>query len=189
MTVSTPLQDKVRACFQDMTVYKHPSQNKFFSSLSIPPYLRDWIIMRFADESGRVDLDEVRAFVKKNIPGKRDWELLKSSMINDGQRVRLLAKLRVELDVRTGEALFSLPDLGFPRRKHEAVVSAYVVRQHRNEVLTDAETWGVIECEWSPTGPSGKERDGVVYMTDFKPFQPYQVDVEFYQEARKEFTL
>ena len=189
MSVNSTLQDKIRACFQDMSVYKHPSQNKFFASLSIPPYLRDWIIMRFADESGKVNLDEVREFVKKNIPSKRDWELLKSSMINDGQRVRFLAKLRVELDVRTGEGLFSLPDLGFPSRKHEAIVSTRVLRQYRNELLCDSETWGVIECEWSPTGLSGKEGDGVIYMTDFKPFQPYRVDVEFYQEARKEFTF
>ena len=103
MNASSTLQDKIKACFQDMSVYKQPSQNKFFTSLSIPPYLRDWVVMRFADESGKVDLGEVRDFVKKNIPSKRDWELLKSSMINDGQRVRFLAKLRVELDVRTGE--------------------------------------------------------------------------------------
>lgn len=172
-----------------MSVYKQPSQNKFFTSLSIPPYLRDWVVMRFADESGKVDLGEVRDFVKKNIPSKRDWELLKSSMINDGQRVRFLAKLRVELDVRTGEGLFSLPDFGFPSRKHEAIVSSQVLRRNRNELLSDSETWGVIELEWSPTGPSGREGEGVIYITDFKPFQPYKVDVEFYQEARKEFTV
>lgn len=172
-----------------MTVYKHPTQNKFFASLSIPPYLRDWLVMRFADEKGKVDLDEVSEFVKKNIPGKKDWELLKSTMINDSQRVRFLAKIRVEIDVRTGQGLFSLPDLGFPNRKQEAVVSERVLRQYREELLANSETWGVIECEWYPTGLNGKEGEGVIYVTDFKPFQPYKIDVEFFQDARKEFTL
>ncbi|HHY36026.1 MAG TPA: BREX system Lon protease-like protein BrxL [Firmicutes bacterium] len=189
MSVNNALQKKIRACFQDMSVYKHPAQNRFFASLSMPSYLRDWIVMRFADECGSVNLDEVREFVKNNIPSKKDWELLKSSMINDGQRVRFLAKLRVELDVRTGEGLFSLPDLGFPGRKHEAIVSARVLRQHRTELLSDSETWGVIECEWRQTGLTGREGDGTIYMTDFRPFQPYKVDLGFYQEARKEFTL
>jgi ATP-dependent Lon protease len=189
MSVYSAVQDKIRACFQDMTVYKHPTQNKFFASLSIPPYLRDWLIMRFADDSGKVNLDEVSEFVKKHIPGKKDWELLKSSMINDAQRVRFLARVQVELDVRTGEGLFSLPDLGFPNRKHEAIVSKQVLRQNRQELLSNSETWGVIECEWSPIGLSGKEGDGAIYMTDYKPFQPYKVDVEYFQEARKEFTL
>lgn len=68
------------------------------------------MIMRFADENGKVNLDEVKNFVSNNIPGKKDWELIKSRMINDAQRVRFLAKLRVEIDVRSGLGMFSLPD-------------------------------------------------------------------------------
>jgi len=171
-----------------MIVYKHPTQNKFFASLSIPPYLRDWIIMRFADDDGRVDLDEVSAFVKKNIPSKRDWELLKSRMIKEGERVRFLAKLRVEIDVRTGEGFFSLPDLGFPSRKREALVSSPVLRQYSHELLAESETWGIIECDWNPFGLTGKEGDGVIRMIDYKPFQPYRIDIEFFQDARKAFS-
>ena len=189
MSISKELQDKIKTYFRDMVVYKHPTQNKFFSSLSIPPYLRDWMIMRFADEDGKVDLDKVSKFVKKHIPGKKDWELLKSYMINEGERVRFLAKLRVELDVRTGQGLFTLPDLGFPRRKHEAIVSDYVLRKNRKRLLTDSENWGVIECEWNPVGLSGRDGDGAIYMIDYKPFQPYSIDIAYYQNARKEFTL
>lgn len=189
MSTVNDLQDKTRACFPDMVVYKHPGQNKFFAALSIPPYLRDWMIMRFADENGRVDLDEVDRFIKSNIPGKKgDWESLKGKMVQDGQRVRFLAKLRVEIDVRTGAGFFSLPDLGFPSRKHEAIVSDQVLRRNREELLADSETWGVIECEWNPMGLSGKEGDGAIYLTDYKAFQPYRVDVGYFQEARKEFT-
>lgn len=189
MNTNNMLNDKIRACFQDMTVYKRPAQNKYFASLSIPPYLRDWIIMRFADDNGDVNLDEVSEFVKKNIPNKKDWELLKSKMINDSQRIKFLSKIRVEIDVRTGQGLFSLPDFGFPNRKYEAIVSDRVLRQNRQELLTDSETWGVIECEWNPVGLSGKEGDGAIYMTDYKPFQPYKVDIEFFQDARKEFSV
>lgn len=182
------IQSKTRQYFEDMTVYKNPAQNRFFASLSIPSYLRDWMIMRFADESGKVDLEEVGGFIKDNIPGKKDWELLKSQMINDRRRVRFLAKLRAQVDVRSGEGLFSFPDLGFPSRKHEAIINARVLRENRSELLSDSETWGVVECEWDPIGLSGKEGDGAVYITDFRPFQPYRVDVDFYKEARRQFT-
>jgi len=183
------VQEKIKEQFQGMVVYKQPSQSKFFSSLSIPSYLRDWLIMRFADDSGRVDIDEVKEYVKKYIPGKKDWELLKSQMINDSQRVRFLAKLRVGIDVRTGQGLFELPDLGFPSRKSEALVTDRVLRENRQDMLTDSETWGVIECEWRPEGLTGKVGDGAIYITDFKRFQPYNVDLDFFKEARKEFTL
>jgi ATP-dependent Lon protease len=182
------VQNKLRICFRDMIVYKSPTQNKFFASLSIPSFLRDWVLMRFADESGRVSLDDIRDFVRVNIPGKKDWELLKSSMINDAETVRFLAKVRAEVDVKTGEGLFSLPDLGFPKRKHEAIIETRVLRQSREHLLSDGETWGVVQLRWSPVGLSGKERDGAIRMVDFKPFQPYRVDLDFYQEARKEFS-
>lgn len=183
------LQEKIRSCFEGMVVYKDPSKTEFFKGLSIPSFLRDWIVMRFADENGRVDVDEVNEFVKKNIPRRENWELLKSRMVKDRERIRFLAKVRVEIDVRTGESLFSLPDMGFPNRKKEAIVRPWVLKQYRDYLLADSETWGVVELEWSPTGLGGKEGEGAIYMTDFKPFQPYKVDVDFYQEARKEFSF
>ncbi len=172
-----------------MIVYKDPDQNKFFASLSIPPYLRDWMIMRFADNDGKVSLDEVSNFVKENVPSKKDWELLKSKMIKEGERVKFLAKLRVEIDVKTGEGFFSLPDLGFPRRKREALVSGTVLSEYSRELLTDSETWGVIECTWNPFGLSGKEGDGVIQMIGYTPFQPYIIDIDFFRDVRKEFTI
>lgn len=183
------LQEKIKECFEDMVVYKDPSKTEFFKSLSLPSFLRDWIIMRFADDDGRIDIDEINEFVKKNIPRRENWELLKGKMVKEGERVRFLAKIRVEIDIKTGEPLFSLPDMGFPNRKNQAVVRPWVLKQYRDYLLADSETWGVIELEWSPIGLTGKEGEGAIYMTDFKPFQPYKVDINFYQEARKEFSF
>ena len=55
--------------------------------------------------------------------------------------------------------------------------------------MSDFETWGIIECEWDPVGLGGKEGKGAIYMVDYKPFQPYRVDIEYYKEVRKEFTI
>ncbi len=111
------------------------------------------------------------SLLRTTFPAKKDWELLKSRMIKEGERVRFLAKLRVEIDVRTGEGFFSLPDLGFPSRKREALVSGHLLRQYSHELLADSETWGgVIECRWNPFGLSGKEGDGIIEMIDYIPF-------------------
>lgn len=180
---------KLRDVFAGMLVYKNPQGNKFFSALGIPSYLRDWLVMRFADEEGNVNRDEINEYVKQYIPRREQWELLKSEMIDGGNRVRFLAKLRVEMDVETGVGLFSLPDLGFPSRKDEAVINERVLREKKDVLLSSSETWGVIELEWSRREIPGKKEKGRVFMTDFTPFRPYQVDLDFYQEARKEFNL
>ena len=37
--------------------------------------------------------------------------------------------------------------------------------------------------------PPEKKQKGYVCMTSFKPFEPYKIDLEFYRQARKQFTL
>jgi len=169
------LEEKIRGCFEGMVVYKDPSRTEFFKSLSLPSFLRDWIIMHFADEQGRIDIDEINDFVKKNIPRRENWELLKSRMVRDGERVRFLAKLRVEIDVKTGETLFSLPDMGFPTRKSEAIVKPWVLQQHRDYLLADSETWGVVELEWSPEGWPGRKGRGQFTWSISSHFGPIKL--------------
>ena len=71
-------------------------------------------------------------------------------MINDGQRVKFLAKIRAEIDVRTGHGVFKLPDLGFPNRKYEAIVKDHVLYQNREELLNDSETWESLNASGVP---------------------------------------
>ncbi len=181
--------EKTRDIFSNMVVYKNPHQHNFFMGLGIPSYLRDWLVMRFSDSDGRIDSHEVQEYVRRFVPRRENWEFLKSEMMTRGRRVRFLAKLRVEMDVKSGEGLFQLPDLGFPSRKYEARIAARVLREKRDELLRSSETWGVVELEWLPEGVSGKRGQGSIVMVDFQSFRPYQVDLEFYREARKEFTL
>lgn len=179
--------DKVRTIFADMVVYKNPRNSNLFQSLNIPSFLRDWLVMKFAGEEGKVDAEEVQAYVSRYIPRQRDWERLKSEMVNEGKRVRFLAKVQVTIDVQSGEGLFQLPDFGFPRSKHEARVDPRLLRTKKEELLESSETWGVVELEWAPEG-AGKKKGSVV-MVDFTSFRPYRVDLDFYRDARKEFSL
>ena len=82
--------------------------------------MRDWLLMRFASEDGSIDTDEVEAYIRKSIPQKEDWSLLKAKMVNEHRPVTILAKVRADIDVREGYGLFQLQP-GFPARKLEAV--------------------------------------------------------------------
>lgn len=179
------MQEKLKEYFSDMLVYKSPGQSKFFSALSLPSFLRDWLVMKFADKDGHIDKDEVSQFVKINIPRKEQWEQLKYAMTHEGQTVRFLSKIRVEIDISTREAYFSLPDFGFPQRKKEAVVENDVLNAYQKYLLTPNETWGIVELAcFSADGDKSR-----IYMVDFKPFCPYRVELEYFQEVRRYFTI
>lgn len=181
---------KLRKAFPDMSVYKSAKRAKQFAALSLPSYLRDWLVMRFADSDGQVDMGQLHGYVRQAIPRRDDWEPLKSRMVTLGESIRFLAKVRVEIDVSTGEGLFGLPDFGFPRSRFEAVVTPPLLRDKRDDLLrTAGEAWGAIELEWRVESVGGGPEQGHLFMTDFRPFRPYRVETEFFQQARIDFSL
>lgn len=73
--------DKLRNCFDEMVVYKDLKKSNFFNSLSLPSFMRDWILKKFEDEDGSFDTEKVAAFVKKYLPKKDDWNSIKNPPI------------------------------------------------------------------------------------------------------------
>ena len=59
------LEDKVRQVFADMVVLKDPKRSEFFSNLSMPSYMRDWLVMKFSDNQGNIDFDSTLSYIKK----------------------------------------------------------------------------------------------------------------------------
>ncbi len=181
------LEDKIREVFADMVVLKDPQRSEYFSNLSIPSYMRDWLVMKFSDDDGTIDYDSVRRYIKRYIPNREDFEQYKFQMVN-GETVQFLARVRVSVDVKSGKTLFELPDFGGARGGAAGVVSYAVAEQWQDTLLHESENWGIITLTWTMEGTPSKPK-GVISMIGYKPFCPYSVDLEFYREARKEFDI
>ena len=70
------ISDKLRDNFDEMVVYKDLKKTNFFSTLSLPSFMRDWLLKKFEDDEGNFDKDELSRFVKKFIPRKDDWNAI-----------------------------------------------------------------------------------------------------------------
>ena len=44
--------EKLRDYFDEMVVYKDLQKTNFFSALSLPAFMRDWLLKKFEDEDG-----------------------------------------------------------------------------------------------------------------------------------------
>ena len=181
------LEDKIREIFADMVVLKDPQRSEFFSNLSIPSYMRDWIVMKFSDEDGEIDYDSVHRYIKRNIPSRDDFEQYKFQMVN-GEVVQFLARVRVSVDVKTGKTMFEMPDFGGARGGASGVVAPDVVEKYQDILLRESENWGIVTLTWVMEGTSSKPK-GVIRMIGYKAFCPYTVDLDFYREARSEFDI
>ena len=181
------LEEKIREVFADMVVLKDPQRSEYFSNLSIPSYMRDWLVMKFSDDEGAIDYDSVRRYIKRYIPSRDDFEQYKFQMVN-GETVQFLARVRVSVDVKTGKTMFELPDFGGARGGASGVVDYDVADKWQDTLLRESENWGIITLSWAMEGTANKPK-GIITMNGYKPFCPYTVDLDFYREARKEFDI
>lgn len=184
---NTMLTDKIRDVFADMVVLKDPKRSEFFSNLSLPSYMRDWLVMKFSDEDGTIDYDSVRSYIKRFIPGREDFEQFKFRMVN-GETVQFLARIRVSVNIKTGATDFELPDFGGTRGGAGGTVDREVVEKWQDTLLRESENWGILSLMWTQDFESKKPK-GTIRLVGYKPFCPYTVDMDFYREARRSFDV
>lgn len=193
------LSEKLRDCFDEMVVYKDLKKTNFFSALSLPAFMRDWLLKKFENEDGEFDKDELARFVKKYIPRKDDWNAIKNRIVIDGEKVKFLAKVSVNIDIKTSEVSFSLPDFGLPF--NQTIIEPNVWESCKGDLLKGQDIWGMVELGYrSPddfdfefeyekhSSKAKNSKDGKIKLISFKNFCPYNIDVDEYKEARKEFT-
>ncbi|MGM9992112.1 MAG: BREX system Lon protease-like protein BrxL [Candidatus Bruticola sp.] len=182
-------EDKVKEIFADMVVLKDPQRSEYFSNLSIPSYMRDWLVMKFSDDEGKIDYDSVGRYIKRYIPNREDFEQYKFQIVN-GETVQFLARVRVSVDIKSGQTVFELPDFGGARGGASGVVEYDVVEKWQRTLLRESENWGIITLCWNMDEEKSRSKHkGLILMSGYKPFCPYDIDLEFYREARRNFSI
>lgn len=183
---SIMLEEKIRTIFSEMVVLKNPKRTEFFSNLSLPSYMRDWLVMKFSDSSGSIDSESVLHYIQQYIPSREDFEQIKFQMIN-GEPVRFLARIRVSVNTKSGKTEFELPDFGGVKSGASGEIKNSIVEEWQDVLLRENENWGILELTWHQDFVT-KQGKGVILLTGYTPFCPYTVDLEFYRDARREFT-
>lgn len=191
------LSEKLRDNFDEMVVYKDLKKNNFFSALSLPSFLRDWLLRKFEDDDGEFDKDAMRRFIKKSIPKKKDWNSIKDALIMENKTVKFLAQIAVNIDIKTGEVSFALPDFGLGFK--ETIIERDVWNECKDDLVKGREIWGMVELRYRPPekddfayqykGSSSKSKDGKIILVSFKNFCPYRIDLDEYKQARNEFNI
>ena len=177
--------ERFKDAFDEMVVYKDLKRSNFISSFKLPSFMRDWVIKRFQDEDGAIDVARATAFIKEFIPKKEDWKTILDRVVNEQENVRFLAKIAVNIDIKTQTVSFALPDFGLDFR--ETVIPPDVWSLCSAALLKSEESWGVVELRYQP--PLSKKEPGIIMLADFQDFTPYIVDLEDYKYAREQFSL
>ena len=182
------MEEKLREYFEEMVVYKDLKNNTgFFSSLGLPAFLRDYLLKTFSDEYGRFNMEEVSAFVKKFIPKKEDWMSIKNKIIYENENVQILTKISVDINIKTGDIAFALPDFGVTEK--ETMIEPAIWELYKDDLVRGGEVWGIIKLGYRPPDEAARPKiPGKIKLTGFKNFCPYTVDLEYYKDMRANFS-
>ncbi|BAM69675.1 conserved hypothetical protein [Methanothermobacter sp. CaT2] len=172
---------KIKEKFPNESVLKNPEIYGVFSGYNLPSFVKDWLIQRNSTLEGKIDKENLRLFLNKHI-AQKNKKTIKGTLINDYVPIKVLARILIEPDIRSGVIKFSIPDLGIGH--NEGVIPNYIAEKYPE--LKGGEIWGVVKLSYNPPD-NGKT--GFIEIVDYKSFKPYEVDLEYFKQKRREFEV
>ena len=182
---SIPLRERLIDAFDEMVLYKDLSKGNIISSFKLPSFMRDWVMKRFQDDEGRMDVEEASEFIRTYIPKKSEWKAIQNRIVTQNERVKFLTRVSVNIDIKTQEVSFALPDFGLGYK--DTFISSQVWERCSDILLRSEEAWGIVELGYLFADEENKA--GKIQLLDFHDFCPYSVDLDEFKDARALFTL
>jgi ATP-dependent Lon protease len=138
------LEQKIKEVFADMVVLKDPKRSEFFSNMSLPSYMRDWLVMKFSGKDGVIDYDSVLAYKNKYIPDREAFQVIKYDLTR-GDVAKFLARIRVNVNIKKRLVEFEMPDFGGSKGGAGGIVTEDVLEEWAETLLRESENWGIIQ--------------------------------------------
>lgn len=172
------ISEKIKTVFPELAILKNEDTDRVFAGRNLPSFVKDYIIKRFSDTEGVIDLDAITDYLntKMCVNGGE----IRRKLI-DGQPVNLTCRFTVESNLKDGKTWFHIAETDLCT---DAYILPSVLEEHKDS-LVDGENWGNITLEY--VEPRGR-RKGYVNMTGYRPFKPYTIDHAYFLNARSEFT-
>lgn len=173
------INQKIKEVFPDLSVMKQASNNAFFKGRNLPSFVKDFVLRRFTDSEGNIDAGALKSYLDEKMP--IDSNFIKQRLIS-GESVNITTRFITATDIAKKRVVVSIPDLGI----NTDTYITETLLQEKGAALADGEYWGNITLEYIE--PQGK-RNGFIQITSYHAFEPYKIDVEYYMQARQQFSL
>ncbi len=175
--------EKLKELFAGMIV-KKDCKNDQFSILGIPSFIRDWFIRKYADNNGEIDTDFVASKIKEILPRKENVNQILDKLYQ-GEKVKFLAKIEVNIDLKKSQLSFAILDLGIDFK--DTIIPPAVWENCKDYILnTSGAVWGILTL-FTQKVKNGNKEENKISLIDFKNFMPYTIDLNYYKKARKDF--
>ncbi|MBW1696079.1 MAG: BREX system Lon protease-like protein BrxL [Deltaproteobacteria bacterium] len=176
-------ESKARDYYGEVVINKGLMAKAGFGARAIPVYVGEWIISQFVDKDdlSEESRQEIVKIVTNYLPQKADKNII-LNRLKEQEEVQVLDDFRVNVNLEKNVHELSIPVLDV----NKGLIQKGIVDE--NPMLLKTGMWGIGTLRYVP--PDGEEvMKGQIWMVDFKPFQTPGVDLDYYKECRKYFSL
>ncbi len=178
-----PFENKVRDYYGEVVINKALMSQAGFGARAVPVYVGEWIVSQFMEGDSLTDAgrEEIVRVVTNYLPQKADKNIL-LNRLKEQEEVKILDDFRVNVNLENNSHELGIPVLD----QNKAMIQKGIV--DANPMLLKTGMWGLGTLRYVP--PDGEEvKKGQIWMVDFKAFQSPGVDLDYYRQARQNFTL
>ena len=179
-SVPDELDKKIRLIFPGESINKRLTKIGILSSRALPTFVSDWLISKFSKED-ILDTIGLQKFLDNYLPDKSKAEEIKARLMDNRERIKILADFRVTPNVQTGEELLEIPILDISGK--QGIVDQHILS--KSPELLNGGMWGVGELIWIQPE---RKNDGKIALKEFTPFRPYRPNLDYYCKARLKFS-
>lgn len=176
-------EQKALDVFSEIVINKSFVHKAGFGSRAIPTYVREWIISHYLDDGTELTeaaRQKIAGFVQKYVPDKSQKETIKNQLFEQ-MEVQFLDNFSVYVNLEKGDRYLNIPFLD------ESAAFAIPQIIQDNEMLLSSGLWGVGKLYYVPKNDDNPR--GQIWMREFRPFQLANMDLEYFRECRKSFTI
>ena len=172
------ISERIKEFFPENAIMKGKLNSSLFTGRNIPSFVRDYLIRRYSDKEGNIDKEELKSYLDAKMP--TSFGAIKTKLLA-GESVNITTRIKIATDLAKGKTTFSVPDAQI---NTNAYISPSLIEDSKGAIY-DGDIWANITMEY--VQPQGRT-SGYINMTSFKPFKPYNVDMDYYRQARQNFT-
>ena len=79
---------------------------------------------------------------------------IKNKIIYENENVQILTKISVDINIKTGEIAFAIPDFGVTEK--ETMIEPAVWELYKDDLMQGGEIWGIIKLGYRPPDETAK---------------------------------
>lgn len=176
-------ENKAKSIFGEVCIDKGLFLDSGMLGRSIPTFVAEWILDRFCPDGDLTKdvQDNIYRFIQSHLPRKDQKEEIKHRL-SQGEALTILDHFSVFVDLKTNTHRASIPCID-----EKGFIESYLLEQYPN--LLGGGIWGAGKLVYYPPDPDAPYSVGQVWLKEFKPMQVARLDLDYYCEARSEFSL